>query len=71
MVQETSSLAAAYLKSGETATGVQHAESALTMSENVRSVQTTAALRRLAPVLAAQKDSTAQDLARQISVSTA
>jgi hypothetical protein len=40
------------------------------MFENVRSVQTTAALRRLAPVLAAQKDSIAQDLARQISVST-
>ncbi|MGH4012932.1 MAG: helix-turn-helix domain-containing protein [Pseudonocardiaceae bacterium] len=66
VVQETSSLAMAYLKSGETVQGVRHAQSAFTMFENVRSVQTTTRLRRLAQVLASQKDSTAQDLARQI-----
>ncbi len=71
VVQETSSLAMAYLKSGETAQGVRHAQSAFTMFENVRSIQTTTAVCRLAQVLASQKDSTAQDLARHISTFTA
>ncbi|MGH3905830.1 MAG: hypothetical protein ACRDTE_16855 [Pseudonocardiaceae bacterium] len=70
VVQETSTLATAYLKSGETAQGVRHAQSAFTMFENVRSVQATTAVRRMAHVLAAQRDSTAQDLAKHISAST-
>lgn len=70
-VQETAPLAIAHLKAREMQTGVKHAERAFALSQQVRSVQCTDALRRLSGALAVQKDSTAQDLARQISVSTA
>ncbi|MGH3811653.1 MAG: helix-turn-helix domain-containing protein [Pseudonocardiaceae bacterium] len=70
-VQETVPLAIAHLKANETRVGVLHAERAFTHSQQVRSAQCTDALRRLGGTLAAQKDSTAQDLARQISATTA
>lgn len=65
-VQETAPMAEAHLQAGETAAGLHHAERALRLSETVRSTKASAALRRLGTVLAAQKDSTAQDLARRI-----
>ncbi|MGH4023845.1 MAG: helix-turn-helix domain-containing protein, partial [Pseudonocardiaceae bacterium] len=70
-VQETAPLAIAHLKANETRVGVQHAERAFALSQQVRSAQCTDALRRLSGTLAVQKDSTAQDLARQISATTA
>ncbi|MGH3903906.1 MAG: helix-turn-helix domain-containing protein [Pseudonocardiaceae bacterium] len=70
-VQETAPLAIAHLKANETRVGVQHAERAFALSQQVRSAQCTDALQRLSSTLAAQMDSTAQDLARQISASTA
>lgn len=66
-VQETAPLAVAYLQTNEGTVGVRHAETALTLSEQVRSVQCTDAMRRLGTTLAAQKDSTAQDLAAAVS----
>ncbi|HEU0087866.1 MAG TPA: hypothetical protein VFQ77_09470 [Pseudonocardiaceae bacterium] len=65
-VQETAPLAISYLKAREVTVGVRHAERAVKLAENVRSVQSTEALRKLGAVLTLQKDSTAQDLARQI-----
>jgi hypothetical protein len=70
-VQETAPLAIAHLKANETRVGVQHAERAFALSQQVRSAQCTDALRRLSGTLAVQKDSTAQDLAQRISASTA
>jgi len=61
----------AHLKAREVAIGVHHAEHVLALSKNVRSAQCTDVLRKLAPVLAAQKDSTAQDLARRITAVSA
>ncbi|HEX2297568.1 MAG TPA: hypothetical protein VHH34_03445, partial [Pseudonocardiaceae bacterium] len=69
-LQETAPLAIAYLRVGEGSMGLHHAENALKLSENVRSSKCTDVLRPLGDVLAAQKDSTAQDLARRISVTT-
>lgn len=70
-VQETAPLAIAHLKARETRIGVQHAERAVKLAEDVRSAQSTDALRKLGAVLTVQKDSTAQDLARRIAASTA
>lgn len=70
-VQETAPLAVAHLQAGEVAVGIRHAETALTLSEEVRSAQGADAMRRLGTVLATQKDSTAQDLARRVAALSA
>lgn len=68
-VQETAPLAIAHLKAGETAVGVQLAERVLDLNGKVRSSVATKGLGHLAAVLAAQKDSTAQDLSQRINSS--
>jgi len=70
-VQETAPLAIAHLQAREIPTGLRHAEAALHLSEAVRSIQSAGALRRLGTVLAAQQDSTAQDLARRVTAASA
>jgi hypothetical protein len=65
-VQETAPMAQAHLQAGETAVGLQHAERALELAESVRSAQSTTVLHKLGKVLADQRDSTAQDLARRM-----
>ncbi|MGH3546150.1 MAG: helix-turn-helix domain-containing protein [Mycobacteriales bacterium] len=70
-IQDTTPLAVAHLQAGEIRIGVQYAETALALAENVRSKTATNALNGVGSVLAAQRDSTAQDLARQISATTA
>jgi hypothetical protein len=65
-VQETAPMAQAHLQAGETAVGLRHAERALELAESVRSAQSTTVLHKLGKVLAEQRDSTAQDLARRM-----
>ncbi len=66
VVQEMAPLAIAHLKAGEVRTGVQHAERALFLVEQVRSIQCLGVMQKLGAELAVHKDSTSQDLARQI-----
>ncbi len=64
---DEASLSSAHLQARETTTGLQHAERALALAEQVRSKQGADVMQQLGKVLAVQKDSTCQDLARQIS----
>jgi len=70
-VQERAPLSIAHLQAGEVALGIQHAETALELSESLRSTQGADVMRRLGTVLAAQSDSTAQDLARRVAAVSA
>jgi hypothetical protein len=70
-VQDTTPLAIAHLRGGEVRIGVQYVENALMLAEQVRSATAAKALGEAGAVLAAQKDSTAQDLARHIAATTA
>jgi len=70
-VQDTVPLIVAYLKAGEESTAIRYAETVLTLAENVRSKRVINALNSTSSVLAVQKDSTAQDLARQIAAVSA
>ena len=70
-LQDIAPMSIAHLRAGETRIGVEYAEQALTLAEGVRSAAATNVLQGMGRVLAAQKDSTAQDLAQRISASTA
>ncbi|MGH3904984.1 MAG: helix-turn-helix domain-containing protein [Pseudonocardiaceae bacterium] len=65
-IQETAPLAMAHLQAGETAVGVQYAQQALDLNGKVRSSVATKGLGGLGTILAAQNDSTAQDLAQRV-----
>ncbi|MCA1674959.1 MAG: hypothetical protein LC799_23145, partial [Actinobacteria bacterium] len=64
-VQETAPTAVAHLAAGERNLGLRYAEQALDLANNVNSTLYADSLRRLSTTLAAQQDSTAQDLARR------
>jgi hypothetical protein len=70
-LQETVPLTIACLRTGERSIGLHHAENVLKMSENVHPSKCIDSLRPLGSVLAAQKDSTAQDLARRMTAVSA
>ena len=64
-VDEVAPLAVAHLRAGEVRLGAQHAATALDLAESVRSAGCTDTIERLGADLAAQSDSTCQDLSRR------
>jgi tetratricopeptide (TPR) repeat protein len=64
-VQEMAPLAVAHLRLGDLGEGVRQAEKAITLASVIRSSQGSEAIERLGTELSEQRDSTAQDLARQ------